>query len=168
MKERVRATEARRMVMALLLICCTRSAPPTSTEPPSPPGPPPPLVILPEGQRIEIELAIDPETRARGLMYRESLQPGRGMLFVFPERGIHSFWMKNTLIPLDILWLDEDARILHIESDVPPCQLDPCPSYGPDFEASYVLEIGSGEAARYGLQAGERLELRNLERFPVR
>lgn len=82
------------------------------------------------------------------------------MLFLFPEKARHAFWMKNTLIPLDILWIDEARTVVHIERAVPPCQADPCPSYAPDRQALDVLELAAGEAAARGIEVGDVLELR--------
>jgi uncharacterized membrane protein (UPF0127 family) len=115
-------------------------------------------VFFPDGSSIMAELARTDEERARGLMFRERIRPDEGMLFVFEEEGLHSFWMKNTLVPLDILWLGRDRRIIHIAADVPPCKSDPCPTYGPDIPASFVLELKAGEARARGLKPGDRLE----------
>ncbi len=115
-------------------------------------------VFLPGGGSITAELAMTAEERARGLMFRERIQPDQGMLFVFEEEGIYPFWMKNTLIPLDILWLGGDRRIVHIASDLPPCTAEPCPSYDPEVPAFYVLELKAGEARARGLKTGDRLE----------
>jgi len=115
-------------------------------------------VVLPGGASINAELAVTLEERARGLMFREKIGADQGMLFVFEEPDLHSFWMKNTLISLDILWLDPDRRIVHIERKVPPCVSDPCPSYGPKIPASYVLELKAGGAENYGLKLFDRLD----------
>ncbi|HEX2695149.1 MAG TPA: DUF192 domain-containing protein [Acidobacteriota bacterium] len=115
-------------------------------------------VFFPDGGSIMAELAVTDAERARGLMFRERIQPDQGMLFVFEEEGLHSFWMKNTLVPLDILWLGRDRRIVHIAADVPPCKADPCPAYGPDIPASFVLELKAGEARARGLRLEDRLE----------
>lgn len=80
------------------------------------------------------------------------------MLFILPERQRHSFWMKDTKIPLDIIWLDFVRRVVHVEDHVPPCQEDPCPTYTPDSSALYVLEVNAGHAKRMGLQKGDRLD----------
>jgi hypothetical protein len=66
--------------------------------------------------------------------------------------------MKNTLIPLDMLWIDKDRRIVHIRRNVPPCKDDPCPSYGPDRAGLYVLELAAGASDRFGLKLFDRLE----------
>jgi len=115
-------------------------------------------IVLPDGRTVTAELAVTDAERARGLMFREKLLPDQGMLFVFEEEDFHSFWMKNTLIPLDILWLDGNRRIVHIEANVPPCAADPCPSYGPRRPGSFVLELKAGQAAAFGLKLEDRLD----------
>ena len=81
------------------------------------------------------------------------------MIFVFPESGVHPFWMKNTLVPLDIIWMDDAKTVVHIQADTPPCKADPCPSYGPMRKASTVLEVRAGTAAAEGLKVGDRLRI---------
>lgn len=115
-------------------------------------------VFFPNGKSVTAELAVTDAERARGLMFREKVLPDQGMLFVFEREDVQAFWMKNTLVPLDMLWLDSDRRVIHIAADVPPCKEDPCPSYGPGSPARYVLELRAGEAARHGLRAGDRLQ----------
>lgn len=87
------------------------------------------LVYFPDGTAVAIELATKPEEKSRGLMFRESLEEGRGMLFIFEREGYHAFWMKNVRFPIDILWLDESFTVVHIAASVPPCSAEPCPSY---------------------------------------
>lgn len=115
-------------------------------------------IVLPGGAAITAELAVTLEERARGLMFRESIASDQGMLFVFEEPDLHGFWMKNTLIPLDIIWLDSDKRIVHIERNVPPCVAEPCPTYAPGIPAGYVLELKAGSAEARGLKLYDRLE----------
>ena len=115
-------------------------------------------VYLPGGGSVTAELALTDAQRARGLMNRTTLLPDQGMLFVFDRDGVHSFWMKNTLVALDMLWLDRDRRIIHIERQVPPCPGDPCPSYGPGRPSRYVLELKGGQAAAFGLNLQDRLD----------
>jgi uncharacterized membrane protein (UPF0127 family) len=90
-------------------------------------------VTMPEGTVIMAELAKTVEERARGLMFRPSLDKNRGMLFTFAEPQQWSFWMKNTRIPLDIIWMDGHKKIVHIERRVPTCSRtdDGCPQYQP-------------------------------------
>ncbi|MEK6684183.1 MAG: DUF192 domain-containing protein [Nitrospirota bacterium] len=111
-------------------------------------------LILPDGKTLQVEIARTPKERARGLMFRTSLPEDHGMLFIFEQPGKNAFWMKNTLIPLDILWMDHRKRIIHIEYQVPPCTLDPCPVYGPSADSHYVLEVKAGSAHKRGLRIG--------------
>lgn len=114
-------------------------------------------VFFPDGRSVRAELAVTEAEREKGLMFRDAVPPGEGMLFVFEADGFYSFWMKNTLIPLDMIWLDSGGRVVHIERNVPPCRRDPCPAYGPDLPSRFVLELGAGGAAAYGLKNGDLL-----------
>ena len=115
-------------------------------------------IYLPSGGSVTAEVAVTEAERARGLMFREKLLPDQGMLFVFERESAYAFWMKNTLIPLDMLWLDRDRRIVHIERNVPPCKSDPCPSYDPGRPGLYVLELAAGVSDRFGLKLSDRLD----------
>jgi uncharacterized protein len=115
-------------------------------------------VYFPGGRSVTAELAVTDDQRARGLMFRETLLADQGMLFVFAEEEPHSFWMKNMLIPIDMLWLGSDRRILYIAKDVPPCKADPCPSYGPGTPARFVLELKAGSSEALKLKPGDRLD----------
>jgi uncharacterized membrane protein (UPF0127 family) len=83
-------------------------------------------VVFPDTAVVNAEVADTPTSRERGLMFRPDLAPSQGMLFVFEEPGYHPFWMKNCLISLDIIWLDEEGRVLSIAESVPPCRLPDC------------------------------------------
>lgn len=101
------------------------------------------------GKIWQVEIADTPAERAQGLMNRETLPEGHGMLFVFDTPGRHGFWMKNTLIPLDIVWLDEDMQVLEAKFAVPcPAEAEQCPQYVPQQDAKYVLEVNGGEFYR--------------------
>ncbi|HOI97814.1 MAG TPA: DUF192 domain-containing protein [Candidatus Pacearchaeota archaeon] len=104
----------------------------------------------------EIEIAKTPADRARGLMFRESLGENEGMLFVFDREEKHSFWMKNTLMSLDIVWMDAVGEIVGISENTAPCAVDPCPSYVPGGMAKYVLEIVAGQVQKIGARIGDR------------
>ncbi|MFH1425796.1 MAG: DUF192 domain-containing protein [archaeon] len=107
------------------------------------------------GERcLELEIANNFEERAEGLMNRVSLAEDKGMLFVFEEVGKYAFWMKNTLIPLDIIWLDEEGIVVHIEHAV-PCEAEPCRSYVSDADAFYVLETNLGFVEEEGVEVGD-------------
>jgi uncharacterized membrane protein (UPF0127 family) len=120
-------------------------------------------VVFPDQTRVAVEIVATEEERARGLMFREHLAPNAGMIFLFEEPGTYPFWMKNTLIPLDMIWLDQDVRIVWIAHSVPPCKADPCPSYGHEGQASYVVEVVSGFAKQHRLKVGDQLVLRRIK-----
>jgi uncharacterized protein len=150
----------------LLVIACARAQPMAPhTEQVSESGA---RVIFPDGFVVRVEIAADEELRAQGLMYRDSLRPGTGMLFFFPEDGEHSFWMRNTRIPLDMIWIDADRRIVHIKHDVPPCHIRDCPSYAPGVDSRYVLEVAAGVAREHGLEVGDVLRFEGTEGVRVR
>ena len=118
---------------------------------------------MPSGAVYKLELARTPEEQQQGLMFRESLPPSSGMLFLFGEPGVHQFWMKNTMIPLDMIWLDADGKVLFVSADTPPCKADPCPSYGPTTPAVNVLEIPGGMAKKEKIEAGSVLRFIDLK-----
>ncbi|UGB37720.1 DUF192 domain-containing protein [Frateuria soli] len=109
------------------------------------------------GHRFTTELAMDDASREHGLMMRTTLAPDHSMLFVFPDTQPRWFWMKDTLIPLDILYFDADRKLVSMQLDVPPCKADPCPSYPSDAPARYVLELPAGTARRIGAEQGDEL-----------
>ena len=119
-------------------------------------------VQLPGGVIIRAEIANTMKKRAEGLMYREHLAKGRGMLFTFDQAQPWVFWMKNTKIPLDIIWLNDKKQVIHIARNVPICTRtdDGCPQYQPNDPAMYVLELGGGEADRLKLEKGSRLQFK--------
>lgn len=119
------------------------------------------LVTLPGGQRIRAEIAMKPVDMARGLMFRDSLAPDRGMLFIHEKPGQYSYWMYQTRIPLDILWMGADRRIVEMSLDTPPCgskSARECPHYGGTEPSRYVLELAGGTARKFGLRVGDRIE----------
>ncbi len=154
-----------RVVLAMLLmVSCSSPAPvpppPTTSSVPTSTAPATsgPRVIFPDNFVVSVEIAADDEMRQQGLMFRDHIDPGHGMLFVFPRDDVFSFWMKNTRIPLDMIWIDANKRIVGIRENVPPCHVDDCPSYGPGVVARYVLEVGGGEAAKHRLKTGDALQ----------
>jgi len=118
-----------------------------------------------EGERFSVEIADDNATRAQGLMFRDEMADDHGMLFIFSNERPRSFWMKNTRIPLDIIYLDRDLRVVSISADTPPCRSRSrrCPSYASEGPAQYVLEINGGLAAELGLEPGDWVEVGNIE-----
>jgi len=112
------------------------------------------------GKRYTVELATNDAQRERGLMFRQRMDPDRGMLFVHEREEPLAYWMKNTLIPLDILFFDNQRRLVAQQRDVPPCTLgDACPPYPSDAPARYVLELNAGQAAKLRLQNGTTLRI---------
>ena len=111
------------------------------------------------GQRYQVEVADDDAERARGLMFRDELAAGTGMIFLHDRQEPQAYWMKNTKIPLDILYFDNARKLVAQQRDVPPCSAgDSCPSYPSNVPARYVLELNAGEAAKLKLQNGAELK----------
>ena len=116
-----------------------------------------PLTIRSGGRthRFVVEVARTPEQQATGMMNRQSVAPDRGMLFPYSPPQPVAFWMKNTLIPLDMIFIGEDGRISRIAENAVPMSLDVVPSVEPVVA---VLELGGGRAAALGLKPGDRVE----------
>lgn len=130
------------------------------------PAPPPvtgPRVVLPSGAVYKVEIARTPEEQVQGLMFRESLPDRTGMLFLFADAAPHRFWMKNTMIPLDMIWMDGDGRVLFVSANTPPCKADPCPNYGPDVPAASVLEIAGGLAEKEKVTVGATIRFEEVK-----
>lgn len=115
---------------------------------------------LPSGKALQVEVMVKDEDRQMGLMFRPSLPEDRGMLFTFANLDFHGIWMKNCKFPIDILWLDDQKAIVHLEESVPHCKADPCPVYQPLRRASYVLELNAGQARREKAVVGKRLDFK--------
>jgi len=118
-------------------------------------------IINSAGQQIHIyvEIADEWPEMERGLMYRESLPEDEGMLFIFSRSGNYPFWMKNTLIPLDAIYISANGTIVDI-LQMEPCIADPCPTYPPDGDARYVLEVNKGFSERHGIREGNSVMLK--------
>lgn len=119
-----------------------------------------PKIITPDGHVIHLELALTYEEQEKGLMGRTELAPDAGMLFVFDAPRRLGFWMKNTLIPLDVVFIDPEKRVVDIQT-MPPCppELELCPNYTAKEPAQYALEINGGRAEQIGLKVGDQLQL---------
>ena len=104
---------------------------------------------------LTLELAVTPATREHGLMARKNLAPNDGMLFVFPRETHMAFWMKNTLIPLDMLFIDAKGNIVHVATGTVPLSLDAIDSVKP---TKAVIEISGARAAKLGIQAGDHVD----------
>ena len=115
------------------------------------------LVVASNGRDIkfEVELALNETERARGLMFRKQLGPYEGMLFDFFKEMPVSFWMKNTLIPLDMIFIAADGTVRHVHANAVPLSTDAVPSGGP---VRAVLEINGGSAALLGIKPGDKVK----------
>lgn len=113
-----------------------------------------------KGQIYSIEIAEDEASRAHGLMGRESMPAGHGMLFVFEDDAPRAFWMKNCHFPQDMLFFDAERRLISVQRNVPPCAADPCPAYPSGAPARYVLELNAGQADKLGVRSGDELTIR--------
>jgi uncharacterized membrane protein (UPF0127 family) len=139
------------IVPALLALGCALRPPPAPASPAVIP------LTLPSGRVFQTELMIDDGDRARGLMYRPSLPADRALLFVFGDLGFHGIWMKNCRFPIDIVWLDENKKVVHVAPRVPPCAQEPCPVYTPMRRAAYVVEMNADAARREKIVVGAEL-----------
>lgn len=131
------------MMLVLLAACMTPSTPTVTFH-------------AAEGDvRVAVEIADEPAEWAQGLMFRTELAENAGMLFLFPEEAERRFWMKNTRIPLDMIFISADKRVVSVITAV-PCESDPCMTYSPNASARYVVEAGAGFAAKRGIAVGDR------------
>lgn len=118
-------------------------------------------VKFPNGKVIRVEIMSKMADVMRGMMFRESLAPDRGMLFIHGTPGEYAYWMYQVRIPLDIIWLDQNKLITEISPRTPPCPSDKsseCPKFGGSRRSLYVLEIAAGEAANHKLQLGDKID----------
>jgi uncharacterized protein len=139
--------------MLLAVSCGEKSAPPDSLNTRT--------VTLPNGKAMRCEVMIHPGDIMRGMMFRDSQAPDRGMLFIHDKTGKYPYWMYQVRIPLDIIWMDKGRKIVEIAPDTPPCKSASsreCPQYGGNIPAQYVLELAGGAARKEGLKAGDVLQ----------
>jgi uncharacterized protein len=113
---------------------------------------------------FQVEIANTPEKREIGLMYRKELEPGRGMIFIFPRQLPQSFWMKNTPLPLDMIFISREMKIVGIVEQAVPFSLDP---RGVSTPSQFVLEINAGLAKRYGIRPGDQVRFEGIEAAAV-
>ncbi len=129
----------KRILSLLLLLSCTSSK-----------------VVFDNGAEFTVEYARTTEEMQKGLMFRDSMPDNHGMLFVFDDVSPRTFWMKNTLIALDMIFVDENMSVVEIKSNVPPCGEDSCQQYT-SKPAKYVFEINAGLAEKNGIKVGSVL-----------
>jgi uncharacterized membrane protein (UPF0127 family) len=129
--------------------------------------PDPPTATLPDGAMIHLELAVTQEEIGQGLMFRASLPENRGMLFLFPEPRLATFWMKDTWVPLDMVFLDGAGTVVNVAADAEPCPSEPCPRYRSEAPVTAVLELLAGSAARHGVESGTTIVFSDVPGYPV-
>jgi len=134
---------------------------------PTPIPPDLPLAVLPDGFEVTLELAITPEELAQGLMFRPHLPHDRGMLLIFAQERLPSIWMMNTLVALDLVYLDHTGTVVDVIPDAQPCPAEPCPRYVPKHPAQAVLELPAGAAAAHDVVGGVRLRFQGLPDYPA-
>ena len=113
---------------------------------------------------VNVEAVQKPQELMRGLQFRKSLGREDGMLFIFSTSGPYSFWMKDTLIPLDMIWMDYARRVIYIASSVPPCTGDSCPQYTPMGNALYILEVNGGYTNQNNIKIGDEAQFHLREK----
>lgn len=108
---------------------------------------------------LKTEIADTPFKRQQGLMNRETLADNTGMLFIFKEEGRYSFWMKNMRFALDIIWINEQKKIVELSENIPPCWAADCPIFQPQEKIKYTLEVTSGFIDKNKIKVGDYLEV---------
>lgn len=118
-------------------------------------------IVMPNGMTIAAKVADTNETRTKGLSGVEQLDENSGMLFAFDTSGTYSMWMKDMKMPIDMVWLDEAGKVVHlaVQVPVPTAEQTELPTYVNDQPAKYVLELAAGEAEKAGIKEGDTLKL---------
>ncbi len=112
-------------------------------------------ITTPSGPvQVTAEVADEPDEWSRGLAFRPSLAEGAGMLFVFNDERVRSFWMKDTLIPLDVMFMNDALTVVHIVEGAVPCEADPCPLFSSGAPARYALEVNADFVQIHGIRVG--------------
>ena len=119
------------------------------------------IAVLPNGAKIELEVAKTPQQQQMGLMYRPALPDNRGMLFEFGLPQPVSFWMKNVPVKLDMVFIHKGV-IEYITDSAPPCAEEPCPTYGPNKLIDQVIELRAGRATELKLKVGDRIQIQSI------
>lgn len=171
----MRGTVATLLVIVLAGACSAPPSSPSTSAPTKAPARPVPstgippryelatgvaAVVTPDGERrFKVELAVKDNERQRGLMYRDALGEDEGMLFLFEEMGPLSFWMKNTWIPLDMLFIDDELTVVGIVEDAAPMTTTP---RSPGGRSRFVLEVKGGLSQQLGMKAGQKVRFEGV------
>ena len=114
-----------------------------------------------KGFELNTEIPVTSELMSKGLSVKNQLKENEAMLFVFEEPARHSFWMKDMKFPIDIIWLDSNGKIVHIEGNLEPCPLVfVCPGYAPNVDSQYVLETVAGFTQRHNISVGTNVDFK--------
>lgn len=140
----------RLFLLVLLLILVSGCSPPPNA-----------LYIGDKETAVFIEAADNFFERSKGLMGRKNLDDNKGMLLIYKNNEILSVWMKNMLIPLDIIFIDKNKRIVDIKENIQPCQKE-CPIYSSETPAMYVLEVNAGFVERNGIERGDAVKFETI------
>jgi len=117
------------------------------------------------GVNVTASLSTTPDSQSKGLSIKDSLNENEGMLFIFESPQKYSFWMKDMKFPIDIIWINSTGKIVHIEKNLSPCYLLlPCPSYAPNNDSLYVLEVVSNFTNKFGVSVGDSVESEIIKR----
>jgi uncharacterized protein len=113
-----------------------------------------------KGFELDADIPVTSELMAKGLAVKNQLKENEAMLFIFEESAKHSFWMKDMKFPIDIIWLDSDGKVVHIERNLQPCvSVFICPSYTPNTDSLYVLETAAGFTQRHNISVGTNIDI---------
>lgn len=111
------------------------------------------------GSKFFVKIADEPSEWQKGLMFVESMPKNEGMLFVFNDSAPRTFWMKNTLIPLDMVFVDENFVVVDVKENIPPCEADPCETYPSEPDSKFVIELNAGSAKEYDISVGDIMRM---------
>ena len=125
------------------------------------------IVVKIKEKPFLMEIAKTSEERKLGLMYKESLDSNKGMIFIYNKEKKHPFWMKNTMIPLDIIWLNKSKKVVYISKNTQPCKQNDCLRIKPNRISIYVLEINANLSDKLGLSIGDLIEFDDLPSQPI-
>jgi uncharacterized protein len=118
-------------------------------------------VTLPDGSLVKAEVMMNPTDMARGMMFRDKFPEGRGMLFIHGSEDNHRYFMYQVKIPLDMVWMDKNRRVVEMAENVPPCKTakaSECPTYGGERQSMFVLELPAGYGRKHGIREGTILQ----------
>ena len=125
------------------------------------------IVVKIKDKSFLMDIAKTSKERKLGLMYKESLDSNKGMIFIYNKEKKHPFWMKNTMIPLDIIWLNKSKQVVYISKNTQPCKQNDCLGIKPNRRAIYVLEINANLSDKLGLSIGDLIEFDDLLSQPA-